>query len=86
MLDPTIAASKRDYRSFGNMLFERKTDPLEINNLVNLPTSIPVVKQLTDYYSNFEKITSNEGRQEMIEAAKSGTKAKRIKDVLKPSL
>ena len=35
MLDPTAAASKRDYRSFGDMLFERKTDPFEVNNRIN---------------------------------------------------
>ena len=77
MLDPTIAASKRDYRSFGNMLFERKTDSLEINNRINAVELAPVVKKHMSYFTDFEKTISGEGRTEMIENAKSGTKEAR---------
>jgi len=69
MLDPTAAAAKRDYRSFGNMLFERKTDPFEVNNRINSPELKPVVKKLMQYYADFEKTISDEGKRQMIENA-----------------
>jgi len=77
MLDPVQAAPKRDYRKFGDMLFERKTDPFEINNLVNTATSTSVLKQLTEYYTEFKKRISDEGREEMIQNAKSGVREMR---------
>jgi arylsulfatase A-like enzyme len=65
MLDPTAAASKRDYRSFGNMLFERKTDPLEMKNQINSAELSHVVKKMKGYYSHFEKTISGKGKDEM---------------------
>lgn len=72
MLDPTIAADKRDYRSFGDMLFERKLDPIEVKNQINAATLAPEVKKLRTYYAEFEKNISGEGRLEMIKNAKTG--------------
>jgi arylsulfatase A-like enzyme len=69
MLDPTVAAAKRDYRSFGDILFERKSDPLEVNNAINKPELQPVVKQLKQYYADFEKTISDEGKKQMLENA-----------------
>lgn len=69
MLDPTVAASKRDYRSFGDMLFERKSDPLEVNNAINKLELQPVVKQLKQYFADFEKTISDEGKKQMVENA-----------------
>jgi hypothetical protein len=77
MLDPTVAASKRDYRSFGNMFFERKTDPTEVKNQINSVELIPVIEKLKGYYADFEKTVSGEGRLEMIENAKSAVKVTR---------
>jgi arylsulfatase A-like enzyme len=77
MLDPTVAASKRDYRSFGNMFFERKTDPTEVKNQINSVELIPVIEKLKGYYAVFEKTVSGEGRLEMIENAKSAVKVTR---------
>jgi len=74
MLDPTAAAPQRDYRSFGNMLFDRKTDPSEVNNLINAPEMKPVVKKLVDYYAHFEKTISDEGKKQMTESALKGPK------------
>lgn len=74
MLDPTIAAPKRDYRSFGNMFFERKTDPLEINNKINAVEFAPEIKKLMNYYADFQKRISDEGRLEMIENVKAAKK------------
>ena len=71
MLDPTIAAAKRDYRSFGDMLFERKSDPFEMNNRINAPELKPVIQKLRQYYSDFEKTISDEGKKQMIEIAKT---------------
>lgn len=65
-LDPTEAAADRDYRSFGNMLFERKTDKYEIKNLYNSTEMAPVKKKLFGYFTEFEKQISAEGKTEMI--------------------
>lgn len=77
MLDPTAAASKRDYRSFGDMLFERKTDRFEVNNRINAPELQPVVEQLKQYYADFGKTISDEGRKQMIEIAVKNPKEAR---------
>lgn len=77
MLDPTVAASKRDYRSFGDMLFERKSDPLEVNNAINKLELQPVVKQLKQYYADFEKTISDEGKKQMVENAVKKSKEAR---------
>jgi len=77
MLDPTVAASKRDYRSFGNMLFERETDAYEVKNQINSAELSPVVKKLKGYYSNFEKTISAEGKNEMTVNALKGQKEAR---------
>jgi arylsulfatase A-like enzyme len=78
MLDPTVAAAKRDYRSFGDMLFERKTDPFELNNLINEPQLQPVAEQLRRYYAEFEKTISDEGKKQMVENAVKKPKEARI--------
>ncbi len=65
MLDPTAAAAKRDYRSFGNMLFERKSDPYEVKNKINAPELASKKQLLLDYYSDFEKNISSVGKSEM---------------------
>lgn len=77
MLDPTVAASKRDCRSFGDMLFERKSDPLEVNNAINKLELQPVVKQLKQYYADFEKTISDEGKKQMVENAVKKSKEAR---------
>lgn len=66
MIDPSGVAYNRDYRSFGNMLFERKTDSIEVNNKINSVELSPVVKKLSLYYAQFEKKISDEGKKEML--------------------
>lgn len=66
MIDPTSAANNRDYRNFGDMLFERKTDSAEVNNKINSKELSPVVKKLRGYYTQFEKNISDEGKKEML--------------------
>jgi hypothetical protein len=77
MLDPTVAAANRDYRAFGNMLFERKTDVHEVNNRIHSVELNPVIKKLTAYFAAFEKQISDEGKIEMVKSHNSATK-KRI--------
>ena len=74
MLDPTVAAANRDYRKFGNMLFERKCDIHEVKNSINLPYSSAIIKKLLNYYSEFEKQVSDEGKSEMVKKHSSTSK------------
>ncbi len=74
MLDPTVAAANRDYREFGNMLFERKTDKHEVKNRINSTELQPVVKKLMGYYAEFEKQISDEGKVEMVKNHNSSAK------------
>jgi hypothetical protein len=59
------------------MLFERKSDPSEVNNRIHAPELQPVVKQLKQYYADFEKTISDEGKKQMIENAVNGPKEAR---------
>ena len=77
MLDPTAAASNRDYREFGNMLFEHKSDKNEVKNRINSTELQPVVKKMMGYYAKFEKQISEEGKIEMVKKHNTTTK-KRI--------
>lgn len=74
MLDPTVAASNRDYRSFGNMLFERKSDKNEVKNRISSTELSPIIRKLTGYYAEFEKQVSDEGKREMIKNHDSSQK------------
>ena len=65
MLDPTTAAAKGDYRSYGNMLFNRKADPYEVNNQINAPELAATKQLLFEYYADFEKKISGVGKTEM---------------------
>jgi len=77
MLDPTVAAPKRDYRNFGDMLFSRKTDPYEVKNQINSPELLPVISKLKGYYADFEKQISSEGKTQMTAIAQKPNKEKR---------
>lgn len=74
MLDPTAAAPNRDYRTFGNMLFERKSDTHETINQINSIKFKPIIKQLLGYYADFEKLISDEGKVEMVKHHPLSTK------------
>ena len=62
-LDPKPVA--RDYRAFGPMLFERTTDPGEVNNLAADSTRATTVKRLTSFYEDFCKRINSRGKEEM---------------------
>ena len=54
-----------------------KTDPFEVNNRINSPDSKPVVKKLMQYYADFEKKVSDEGKKQMTANALKGSKEAR---------
>ena len=62
-IDP--APVTRDFRAFGNMLFNRVADPDEVNNLAADPAWADTVKRLTTLYNDFCINTGNKGKEEM---------------------
>ncbi len=69
-LDPTPYAKARDFRSFGDMLFARKNDPNETDNLINDPKYAKTQKQLREYFSDFSSQTPATGKIELANKAK----------------
>ncbi len=65
-LDPTEYAKGRDFRSYGDMLFDRKDDPGEIHNLVGDPKYAAVEKQLRSYFDDFVRRIPATGKEEII--------------------
>jgi arylsulfatase A-like enzyme len=65
-LDPTEYAKKRDFRSFGDMLFDRKEDPGEIQNRLGNPEYAKVEKQLREYFDEFVRKVLATGKNENI--------------------
>lgn len=47
-LDPGPTAAERDYRAFGHLLFDRETDPGEVNNLYGQPALAGIRDELWD--------------------------------------
>lgn len=64
-LDPTEYAKGRDFRSFGDMLFDRKEDPDEIHNLIGNPQYAEVEKQLREYFNDFTSKVPATGKEEL---------------------
>ena len=65
-LDPTAYAKGRDFRSFGDMLFDREKDPGEINNLIDNPEYVAVEKRLRGYLDDFVKRIPATGKEEIV--------------------
>ncbi len=53
MLEPPKALEQFDYRSFGDMFFDREKDPEELSNVLSEPGYDQDVKRLRTYYQNF---------------------------------
>lgn len=66
MLDPTAVHKNWDYRDFGDMYFDRKTDPLEIENKIKDLNYQREIKKLRSYYEEFVRNTPATGKDEMI--------------------
>lgn len=60
----TSVAKNRDYRTFGNMLFDSAKDPFEIKNIEYLKTN----QKLMKYYDDFKNKISSKGKSESIKA------------------
>lgn len=69
-LDPTAYAAGRDFRSFGDMLFDCEKDPGEINNLIDNPEYTEVEKQLRGHFDDFIKRIPATGKEEIIRRTK----------------
>lgn len=65
-LDPKPNAKARDFRSFGDMLFDRKEDPNETNNLINNPKYAKTRKQLREHFNDFTSRVPATGKMELI--------------------
>jgi arylsulfatase A-like enzyme len=58
----------KDYRSFGNMLFDLETDPLETNNLAGNPKFINVEETLKGYISEWISKVNCEGKDDFVKS------------------
>ncbi len=70
-LDPTAYAAGRDFRSFGNMLFDRSKDPHEICNVIDRPEYAVIQKQLRDYFDDFTSSVPATGKAEIVKRTES---------------
>ena len=66
MLDPTPIHKNRDYRDFGDMFFDLKNDPLEIDNKINDIEYKNDIAKLRGYYNEFVKNIPATGKEEII--------------------
>lgn len=66
MLDPTAGGKNRDFRAFGDMLFDTEHDPYEVKNLIKDPQYQQTVNKLKGYYQNFTATVSDEGKKLVI--------------------
>ena len=67
MLDPTVVHKDWDYRAFGDMFFDMKKDPLEIDNKINDTKYQKDIGKLRGYYGEFVKNTPATGKNELIQ-------------------
>jgi arylsulfatase A-like enzyme len=68
-LDPTPYPAARDFRSFGDMLFDRENDPDEMHNVIDRREYAKVQKQLREYFDDFASRVPATGKNEIIKRA-----------------
>lgn len=66
MLDPNPVRPNYDFREFGDMFFDMKKDPVEVNNLIKDKQYKKEVAKLRSYYDDFVKNTPATGKDLMI--------------------
>lgn len=66
MLDPTAVHKNWDYRDFGDMFFDRLSDPLEVRNGISESAYQPVIQRLRTYYSEFKQTIPDTGKRERL--------------------
>jgi len=66
MLDPTVVHESWDYRDFGDMLFDMRSDPDENHNLINDPEYRLKRELLKAYYEEYKQNVPATGKEERI--------------------
>ena len=66
MIDPTVVHEEMDYRNYGDMFFDMKNDPLELDNKIKDKKYQNDISQLREYYDEFEKNIPSTGKDEKI--------------------
>ncbi|WP_319589330.1 sulfatase-like hydrolase/transferase [uncultured Draconibacterium sp.] len=66
MLDPNPVWPQFDYRKFGDMFFDMKKDPLEVDNKINDKKYKKEITKLRTYYEEFVNNTPSTGKDLMI--------------------
>lgn len=61
---------EKDYRSFGDMLFDRDLDPLELTNLAGQQEYQPIQSQLRKHYADWTATVSSAGKDELLKTIK----------------
>lgn len=72
MLDPTASRPELDYRDFGDMFFDLRRDPLEMNNGINDRAYEQQIGELRKHYEEFVEHTPATGKNEMLETLIGG--------------
>ena len=67
MLNPNPVHPRFDYREFGDMFFDRRKDPLEVDNKINDPEYKREITKLRSYYDEFKQNTPATGKNMMIQ-------------------
>jgi hypothetical protein len=65
IMNPNPVNPRRDYREFGDMLVERRNDPLELNNGINDLKNQQKISQLIAFYTHFKTQVYGRGKQEI---------------------
>ena len=66
MLDPNLVHPRFDYRDFGDMFFDIKNDPLEVDNKINDKKYEDEITRLRSFYDEFVRTTPSTGKDMMI--------------------
>lgn len=64
--DPTILHPKNDYRSFGDMFFDYRTNKQEVYNDIDKPEYKDQIEKMREYYEDFTSRVPDIGVQERI--------------------
>jgi len=60
----SVRYPKDDWRTWGNMLMQRSSDPNEVNNLIKNPACASTLKQLEAFLTEWVDKTDDSGRRE----------------------
>ncbi len=66
MIDPTVLHKNWDFRDFGDMFFDVKKDPIEVDNKISDKKYEKEISKLRGYYDEFIQNTLATRKEEMI--------------------